>query len=235
MSESNACIDPTAITDEEVLAYALGEGAAPTIGHLESCPSCQAKAGLYGDTAAAIMLGNHPPSIKIGELIQGLLSPQEALLLSAHLRTCASCEGERAGFAQFLAPELAPSGIGGLVRGLRRLLAQPMQPSPGAATALRGGSRSDSRAYTADGALIYLNIDQEAPGRGRKVITGRIESRAGDNSEAVASLFEGSQVLVTERVDEDGYFYFAAVKAGSYRIEVTTTELEIVIEPLVVA
>ena len=233
-SSIDACIDPTAITDDDVLAYALEEASGAAVDHIEHCSFCQSKAEPFREMALVLQQGGCPPSIKIGELVQGLLNAQEELVLSAHLRACPTCSNEKTRFAEFLAPDV-PLGVAGVISGLRRLIAQPIAPSATAFAGLRGAAQTESRAYIADNALIYVNVDQEAPGRPRKVITGRLELRSGESDSAVASLFEGSQILVTEKVDDLGFFYFPALKTGTYRIEVTTADLQIVIEPLLIS
>lgn len=230
-----ACIDPSGITEDDVIAFALGEASGAATNHLARCSSCQTKADDLRQTAAFLQRDAHPPTIKIGELVQGVLTAQEELLLSAHVRTCASCNEERTRFADFLGTDAATAGAASVIGSLRRLLAQPVAPPTAAFSELRGATANDSKAYVADNALIYLNIDRETPARQRKVITGRLERRSGEFDGAVASLFEGNNILVTEAVDDLGYFYFPAVRTGTYRIEVTFADLQVVIEPLEVS
>lgn len=229
----DACINPSVITDDDVLAFALGEASEDAVTHLNLCLSCQTKANALRQTVLVLERGAHPPSIKIGELVHGLVTAQEELVLSAHLRTCESCTQERALFTQLMSAEPAASAAS-VIDGVKRLVAQRVAPPATAMLALRGAGASETFTYRAESVLIHLRVERQMPARQRTFITGQVELRSGDLVGALASLFEGDNILVTEEIDDQGYFFFPAIRAGTYRIEVRVEDVESVIDPLVV-
>jgi hypothetical protein len=231
----DACIDPAGITDDDVVAFALGEASELAVKHMELCPSCQAKADTFRQTALVLERDAHPPSLRIGELVQGLLSAQEELVLSAHLRTCKSCTSERALYVQLMSADPAPSPVERVVSGMKRLIAQQVAPSPTALGALRGDLANEAFSYRTESALVQLRVDRETQGRQRKLITGKLEARSGELAGSKASLFDGDSVLLTEEVDDDGYFFFPDIRPGTYRVEVRVDDVTSVIERFIVA
>jgi len=228
----NACIDPTAITDDELLVYALNEDAGLAAGHIERCPACKDRAGTLRETATMLGRDAHPPTIKIGELAQGLLPPQEELVVSAHVRSCTSCSEERMRFTDLM-DDLQPAATP-VERLRRRIVAQLVPPASPAVAVLRGSGGDGTRVYAAeDFALIYLDVEHETSPQRRNLITGQVEQRSGTPSGGVATLFSDQASVMTESLDDMGYFYFKDVRPGSYRLEVTAADLEIVIDQIV--
>jgi hypothetical protein len=173
-----SCIEPGAVTPEELVAHADGQRPGHVLAHLRRCSFCRAEARSYGAWQAALRRGLYrfdcPSAHALGEYQLGVLPADEGRQIAAHAADCVVCAAELRTLRSFLATEpegRVPSGRG-LVEGVRRLVARliPAPLSP-AQAGLRGGG-APSQTYQANGIGVALSPapgTRPGPGAGDRV------------------------------------------------------------------
>jgi anti-sigma factor RsiW len=236
-NEPAACIDPTEISDEELLEYARGDTAGFATRHLERCPACRAEVREYArlEPLLRVRLDRRscPESLTLGEYAMDILAPAERQTVAAHLVECPRCREEARGLGSFLVEPDPPSPAPGLIAGLRRLLAQPLAPLSPIAAGLRGGSSEESVTYAAEEVQVVVSVGRDAR-TGTSVIAGMLQPGAEPPSAATAALYTADTLLQTEEVDDLSAFLFSRLSPGTYRIELTLGDRLIVIDPIAV-
>ncbi|MGI8552910.1 MAG: zf-HC2 domain-containing protein [Dehalococcoidia bacterium] len=232
-SQQRRCLDPGAVTAEDLLAQARGEASEAVVEHLRRCAVCRDEARSYAVTGGLLnrMLYRRlcPATLTIGEYVSGLLPSAEMMRVAEHLVECPHCATESHGFRAFLAePDPLPRDAG-LLGALRRLLAQPLGPSRPALAGLRGQSNEEVVVYTADGLHITVNVQRSNRG---SAVVGMLEQGGQSYTGATARLYAGDDLLETQNVDDLNYFLFADVPPGNYRIEVTVPSAVVVVDSL---
>jgi anti-sigma factor RsiW len=106
------CSAPLPLT-EDALDAALDGGAPLEVwAHLSGCPGCMARLdhARQFEHAMAMTLRRWecPPATQLGAYHWGLLAPEQARALAAHLADCPRCREEVAELRIFLAEEAAP-------------------------------------------------------------------------------------------------------------------------------
>src|SRR5262245_5458377 len=145
-----SCVQPGAVTPEELIAYVDGEAPARVAEHVRRCRRCRAEVEQYAVVerrlGAALHRFDCPSPQRLGEMELGLLMPEERLAVAQHVADCARCTDELRTLRQFMAFE--PAAEPGLVERLRRLVAILVEPPPALALgALRGADDATSRTY----------------------------------------------------------------------------------------
>lgn len=238
MTETTAnCVHPGEIAADDLVAYARGEAAAVVDRHVQRCSACRAEAGSYarldGVLTTALFRLRCPETITLGEYALGILQPERAQEIAAHLVECPSCRAESRSFSSFLAEPDEPPLPRGVRAALRRLVALPIaQPSPLAA-GLRGAGPNESTTYAADGLHVTISV-QRAARAGRAVLVGLVEEAAIGSFSGRAILFSGERELQAQVVDDLGNFIFEDVPAGAYRVEVTVPDAVVVLDAITV-
>lgn len=237
-ARSPRCIDPPAVTPDDRLAYARGEASQAAVEHIDRCSGCRAQAAEHArmDSLldAALQHRSCPSTLEIGEYALGTLAPAAVQTLAAHLVECPRCLEERRGFSAFLVePEPEPAS-GGVLVGLRRLLATPLRPPADAHAGLRGGGDADGLTYTAGDVRLTLSVQRAASGAGR-TIAGLLEPGAEPFEGSPVLLYAGDQRQRATALDDLGSFLLEGAPPGSYRLELTLGNRIIVIDPLTVS
>lgn len=101
------CSDPSAIRDEELLAYVAGEPVhAAVVQHLARCQRCSLQLADYQrielKLTSKLYRWNCPPNQILGEYQLGLLSNDLATAVKMHLSICVLCAAEVATLSEFL-------------------------------------------------------------------------------------------------------------------------------------
>jgi len=231
-NRSPRCTDPGASSPEDRIAQARGEAPAAAAGHIAACVACQAdaveQARLGALLGAALFRHACPPTHEIGEYALGVLAPEAAQQLATHLLDCPRCALERRTFADFFKEEAAAPAIG-LLTGLRRLLAVPLQPRSPALTGLRGADSGSSTTYAAGDLRLTISVER-APRGGNRLIAGLVELDVEPARTALASLYADGRLVETEPVDDLGSFSFADVPPARYVLELALDDALVVVE-----
>jgi anti-sigma factor RsiW len=231
------CALPPPLDDAQLLAFG-DDGIDDNVReHLRRCPHCRARAArlsrLNRFLAASLHRLDCPPSIELGEHHLGLLPPERAQVIQAHLAACPHCARELhelQGYLADLAPELQPS----LLEGVKVLVARLVSgPAPGAAApaamrpALAGlrGEAGGMATYQADGLQITLEAQPDPHSPGRHVLLGMLAGAEGPGWNV--RLLRDGQVAHTAPVDELGNFRLADLAAGRWEVVLAGPELEI--------
>ncbi len=101
------CIEPGAIRDEELIAYAEDEKVRPAVSkHLAHCQACSSQVVTYRQLehklAYKLYRWDCPPSQILGEFQLGLLDTVFSTAVKTHLRACVLCSAEMTALTQFL-------------------------------------------------------------------------------------------------------------------------------------
>jgi anti-sigma factor RsiW len=239
MSNEDRCIDPNAIAPDDLIAFMHDEASKAVEQHLQACAYCRREVAAY--TAVDALLSSprsRADCIDTTALMDyslGLLDLGQARAVREHMASCPHCYSESRSISRFLAepdaPEQAPAGAG-LLRGLRRLFAQPLAPSALGRAGLRGSGPPASMVYAVEDLRLTLEVQSGGPGQRTKVIAGIIEDPAPALDGAAVRLIRGGAVEQAGTLDDLGAFMFSGVSAGAYSIEVEAEDALVVIEPV---
>ena len=231
-----SCVQPGAITSEELVAYVDGDAPPRVAEHLRRCRRCQSEveryAALERRLGAALRRFECPPSQRLGEMELGLLPPDERLAVAQHVALCPRCGDELRTLRAFMASEPEPRP--GLVERLRRVVAALVEPEPGLALgALRGAADLTSRTYRGDGTTITVSVE---PGsrRGRATLLGLVARAAAADPLAglTAELVGADGSTLQAETDQLGSFSFDDVGPGLYRLELRLADQALIVEGL---
>ncbi len=231
---TTGCIDPAALSEDDIDRFAHGEADEQVAEHVRRCPACGAEAREYGQLSRLLGAGlfrvTCPDSLVLGEYALGMQTPEQRQETAAHLVECRHCLGELRTFTTLLREDdVAASGLAGTVR---RLVATLLPRPSGLALGLRGGE-SEALSYDVEGLLqLTVNVQRAAPGAASSVITGLVQPGALSCEGVPVALFAGDELLRTEVVDDLGNFVFDDVPPGLYRVEINVPATTVVIDPL---
>ena len=233
------CIRPGTVTDDDLVAYVVGEAPPAIAAHLQACPHCAEAARGYarGEQRLRRVLDRFDcPSPDLMSAYQlDLLPPVERQQVAAHLVLCPRCADERRILQRFLAddfpPARAPVGI------LQRVVATLVPPPRQLAFSTRGAGEVASQTYRADDLTVTLRADFD-PWRNHGVLTGllvRDDDEAAGLSVGEASLVSigNADAVFTTPVEETG-FAFEDVAPGTYRLELRLADRLVVVEDLAI-
>lgn len=236
------CIDPGAVTPEDLVAYAGGDGDARTAGHVTACAACADQAAGYATSArilsSRLFRVDCPPALTLGELALGMLEPEDGLTMRTHLALCPHCRADLATLEGTLREDplaaLAPAP-GRLARIVARLL-----PAPGrdaAYAGVRGSGASGSRTYDAGGLTVSLTVEAEGGGAvARWALLGLVVDEEGGTapSGAPIRLLRDGRAVDEAPLDEAGNVVFGALEAGAYDLEIVLDERVVAVEGIAV-
>jgi anti-sigma factor RsiW len=230
------CVQPGAITPEELVAFVDGEAPDRVVEHLSRCRGCRSEAERYASLAhrlgAALHRFDCPSPQRLGEMELGALPPEERLVLAQHVAECARCADELRTLRAFMADEPAPRPS--VVARLRSIVATLVEPAAGLAfDTLRGAGDAGSRTYQAEGTTITLSVEP-GPRHGRSAVLGLIarEARADAAASPDAELVSVDGTVSRSRVDDLGSFSFDDVEPGTYRLHLRLGDRTVVVEGL---
>ncbi len=237
MTEATArCIDPAALSEDDIDRFVHGEAGEHVAGHVGRCPVCGDEARDYGALSRVLRAGlfraTCPDSLVLGEYALDLLPPAERQAAAAHMVECPRCLVELRSLTTALSEDDEPIAAPGVLGVVRRLAATLLPRTSGLALGLRGGE-SDAQTYSVQGIVqLTVNVQRAAPGAASSVISGLVQPGALDCEGVPVALFSGDDLLYTEAVDDLGNFAFADVPSGLYRIEINVPATIVVIDPL---
>jgi hypothetical protein len=249
------CIDPTALTPEQLGAYATDPSDAlpAVVLHVAACSACQREvADLSSFTTylrGQLYRIDCPPSADLTAWAAGTLAPAVRASIDAHLPTCARCREELAletaaladhdPILDWAAPPVA-SAVRRVLATLLDALSSGGLAAPSPALNLRGAA-ADSTArpilYRAEDVTLALRVTP-AP-QGRYHIEGVISS-ATDPTLTLAELpvrlyAQGDATtprLIAEDVTDGGTFLLGPFPSGRYELEVHLPDRIIAVEGL---
>jgi hypothetical protein len=240
------CIAPTAISEEQLLAYVDGEGDEETIAHIQSCAHCAQRVQSYATDQALLRLVFHhiecPDAQILAEYHAGLLSTDQQTAVEDHLKICVACSREIADLDRFLTevPLIPISQT--LVGQLKRIIARKIPASTDSmlqqpALAFRGATSAPPDTYQADDIKLMVGLEADGLQAGRKMILG-LTSREGQSLASLAGaqvqLRRGETTIAVEEVDNLGNFVFTGLLSGNYELILTTNREQVVIETVTV-
>ncbi|MBA3823517.1 MAG: hypothetical protein H0X24_06365 [Ktedonobacterales bacterium] len=248
------CIDPTAVTQEQLGAYAADPSDAPptVVGHIAACLGCQQEVREMGSFTAYLRQQLYrfdcPPPENLTALVAGTLEAARGSI-DAHMLTCTRCQEELSLVTAALAdhdPILdwqAPTAVSGARRLLASLLEAlpPGIAAPAPALNLRSagaGSPTRPRIYHAEDVTLALRVTPAA--HGHHHLEGMLSS-ASEPTLAMAEIPVRLYVqeaaapprLVAEDTTEGGTFLLGPFPSGHYELEVHLTDRIIAVEDLV--
>src|SRR5215217_4872526 len=208
--QRTTCIDPAAIADDDLIAFARGEPSAAAA-HIDRCPACRAEARAYARLEPLLeerlFRRSCPETLTLGEYALDLIEPAQRTRIAAHLVECPHCRGEARDFGAFLAEPDAPAAAPGLLGALRRILAVPLPPLNALAAGLRGGGGPEEDVtYQAEGLHVIVTVQRGAR-PAERTIAGMVQSDQPIEG-APVRLFGGDRLLSTEAVDDLNTFLF---------------------------
>jgi hypothetical protein len=234
------CVSPPPIADRDLLAYLDGETWEDVARHLAQCPHCRERAEELARWQQALMgrLYRHecPPALALGEYHLGLLPPNEAAAVKAHLAACPHCRREVAeldAYLDGLQPSLADHLVDRTVEQLRLVIARLLSPPGPALSPAYAGVRGEEQApalYEAEEIQIAIEIEDDVDVPGRKVILGLVLGAESPGGEAL--LWQTGRPIAAAPLDELGNFVIPDIAAGSYDLIVTGPRVEVHIENL---
>lgn len=240
------CIAPYEITEEQLLAYADGEGDQNTIDHIRRCAYCTEQArALAADQVilrALLHRAECPDPHTLAEFHLGLLAADEQTAVQEHLRHCPDCAAEINELDHFLQEVTQPVPVSTPEPRLRRLIARPVSLPSGLAArqpalALRGAAAVPPDVYQADDVRVVVGLEADGLRAGRKMLLGfttRVDQPLESLTGAHVQLNRLGETIALEQVDTLGNFVFCDLSSGEYELVVFTSQEQIVIENIVV-
>ncbi|HYK85128.1 MAG TPA: hypothetical protein VEV19_07165 [Ktedonobacteraceae bacterium] len=203
------CLQSMALTDEELLGFALdGEAlSAQKQAHLEQCEVCQQRLARYKQINASLVSHLYrrlcPDSLQLSLYCSGELPEVERIHIAAHVLDCPLCATEVADTRRFLrdAPLRMPTAVRSPVEVARRFVEELLATSPlqhvfatlvrqQAQLVVRNGSRPASNAwprqYRAEAVDVSLHLSRSS--NGAYMLLGILTSA---NSAEAVDAFEG--------------------------------------------
>lgn len=251
-SERGRCIDPTAVTPADVMAYADGEASESVVEHVHACRHCAAEAaGLRRDSrrlTTALYRFECPPPQQLGEYALDVLEPEQRTSIAAHVLACPRCADELQGLRTFLSVEPEPH-VSPIER-VRRVIAAVLTPRGGTspAAALRGSGgladASQAASQTYEAGVIAVSVGMSPAVQPRHVtLVGLVWSLAGDSG---FERFAGREARLGPQpaeepagtrdqarsaiIDEFGNFVIEDVPPGTYQLEIALEDEIVVVE-----
>ncbi|GAB4528559.1 MAG: hypothetical protein Kow0063_04910 [Anaerolineae bacterium] len=240
------CIAPHEITEEQLLAYADGEGNSQTSDHIRRCRYCAERVrALTGDQMtlrALLHRAECPDPHTLGEFHLGLLAADEQTTIEEHLKDCPDCAEEIDELEHFLQEVTKPSPVPTTESPLRRMVAQLASPPSGLisrqpALALRGAAAAPPDVYQAEDVRVVVGLEADGVHAGRKMLLGfttRVDQPLESLSGAYVQLNRRGEMVALEQIDTLGNFVFCDLRSGEYELVVFTGQEQIVIESIVV-
>ena len=242
------CVDPGAIQDWELEAYADGDAFPHVMEHLSRCPACCAR--LAEDLTVerhlhqALCRFDCPSPDTLRDFYWGHLSAEQQRQLESHLDWCPHCAAELADLAEFVAMERAESSDTLLVKArqaasrARLVVAQLISPGLQPMPVLRGETREvllfdagdvalsvnleqeDTGAYTLFGQVLSPPMTTYPGGYVRLTVYEGVEETKETTASAQASL------------DVNGSFELPSLHPGVYQLVVSLSDRRIVVPTL---
>jgi anti-sigma factor RsiW len=233
------CIQPGAVTEDDLVAYAYGEADPAVARHVRTCPACAAAAAEYErlqhHLGGLLYRVECPPAETLAEFQLRLLPAIEQARVAAHVRACPRCAAEVATLGEDLAAEPPPSDLG---ERLRRAVVTLLAPAPhGALAGVRSTGGPSACTYHAGDLTLTLHLEATAR-RAVFNLTGQIwqeDAGAAALAGQAVRLIAPEGNAVTAAIGDLGDFFIDAVAAGVYRLEIELPDRVVVVEALRIA
>jgi len=240
-------MDPGAVQDWELEAYADGEELAHVAEHLKQCPACRARLAEHlafeRRLRQALYRFDCPSLDLLRDYHWGYLPAGERERVEAHLATCSHCAAELADLARFVAAERAEPASTLLAQAqqaaaqARLIVAQLVSPALSPVPVLRGETRGvetrDVLLFDAEGVALSVNLEQE--GAGTYTLFGQIlspERIAVSGGYARLTAREEGIDPIQAQLDANGGFALPHLRPGIYQLLVSLPERRIVVPAL---
>jgi anti-sigma factor RsiW len=239
-----SCVNPGALEDWELAAYAEGEANAKVGAHLEVCPACRTQLSSYralaGNLAQRLYRSNCPSTELLREYAWKFLPQDQNKSIESHLEDCPHCQSEIGELRQALADEKPESSTGWLEKAARaaekarlivaNLLAPPLQPQ--LLPSLRGEGH-EALLFEAGDDVLSLNLERDQKGgyflRGQLLAFKPIPFL---EANAFLAGAEENPMTIQASLDENGSFSMANVMPGVYRLTIHWSDKRIVVPVL---
>ena len=234
---SVGCAAP--IDDLCLLAALDGQADAGVLEHLESCPSCHARAQSFAALERTLrdrlFRAMCPSTTELLAYQQRILGPHRYVIVAEHMQDCPYCAHE----IQLL--EQASTSSRALVQPcvprlvLELYAPRALFPVPAFSTT-RSLAQSAHYVYRAENVQLTVSIAQALGRPGYVMLSGML--LIGDDlfdavSNATASLLRNGQVTASVPIDSSGCFTLDDIPTGEHVLSLRLPETEIVVETLV--
>jgi hypothetical protein len=244
-----SCVDPGAIQEWEMDAYAEGEALPHVVEHLNRCPACRAKLGANLEFERRLRQALHrfdcPSPDLLRDYYWGYLPAEQQREVRDHLAWCPHCADELSELGEFMAAERAELADSLLARARQAaarvglVIAQLVSPDPRLASALRGEAMDVLLFEAGD---LALSIHSEQAESGTYTLLGQVLSLPVESSAEdyvrLTGYEEGEETMeaipaVQAAIDANGDFTLSNLRPGTYQLVVSLADRRIVVPNLV--
>lgn len=242
------CIEPGAVTDDDLVAYAAGERPRRVRAHVQACAACAAAVArcvaIEDQLGQALFRFDCPTGLELGEYHLDLLAEGARRRVAAHLTRCPHCMAELAtaqGFFDRAASAAPAEPPGRRARqaaraALERVVAQLIPLPMATAAGLRGTGTAVTWRYEAGDLTLTLHPQPADRPRGQHQVLAFVERRDADLdslSDVPVRLVDAAGVTVAATtIDMIGNFIIGPAPAGAYMLELTLPERIVVVPDL---
>lgn len=242
------CVDPGAIQDWELEAYADGDVSPHVVEHLSRCPACRAwlaeALSLEGRLRQALYRLNCPSPDTLRDYYWRYLAAEQQRQVEHHLDRCPHCTAELAELKEFVTAERAESSDTLLSRAqqvaarLRLVVARIVSPARRPVLTLRGQTR-DVLLFSAGDTALSVNLEQETTGAYTlfgQVLSPPAALSSGDRVRLTA--YRGAKepqettTPVQVPLNANGGFAVPNLRSGVYQLVVCLSNRRIVVPTL---
>lgn len=241
-----ACVDPGAVQDWELEAYADGDASTHVVEHLRRCAACRFRLAenlaVDGYLQRALYRFDCPSVDLLRDYHWGYLPIEQQKQIRDHLDRCPRCAAELEELRAFVptdVPGKQAESIDALLGRARQVLAQArvvvahlLSPVPQQLPALRGDIR-EVLLFDAGEVALSVNLEQEATSA--CTVFGQVLStQPGAFSEGYARLTAYGETAdgVQASLDINGAFVLANLRPGTYQLVVSLPDQRIVVPTL---
>ena len=136
MQQPLICINPSEISEGDLLSYVDGQAPAAVLAHVHMCPACALEAARLRSFQAALRVKldrrNCPAPDLLGDLAANLLTGGKKLVVARHVQQCPTCAQELERYSQPLLPSAGSGLLARATSAIRRVTTALRQtPDPG--------------------------------------------------------------------------------------------------------
>lgn len=236
------CSFPPALTDEQLFSVLDEEADEATLVHLARCLYCQERIREAAQLETALGQTLHrwdcPPSQALGDYLMGMLLPEAADDLVAHLAICLRCRQELRDLGAVL--EVEAAGLKPVQPALRPIPAKPARRPvwqelvarllPQVAQPVLRGEAPDLTVAEAERITFFLA--QEPGSNGQVILKGQLvaEDQATWTG-ALVQVFRQADLLLVTEVGEAGIFRCELPEGGPVRLRIAAAAGNVVVVP----
>ncbi|HEU5317483.1 MAG TPA: hypothetical protein VFX49_15330 [Chloroflexota bacterium] len=229
------CIEPGAVTRDDLMAYVDGEAAPHVAEHVRRCAACAAElralAGAQRSLQRALHRFECPAPPVLGEYALALLPQLEQRLVAAHVVDCPRCTEEVQTLRTFLSVE--PQSVPSAFERLKRVVATLLTP-PGSAAIFaefRGGVATTAPlAYRSEDVTVTVSVQPDDGGARRWALHGLVVRDGPSLFPAQTRLIAPDGTTRESPLDDLGNFLYEGLPPGVYQLEVDLPEHVLVAE-----